>query len=122
MAIWGWLGFGALVLVMLALDLGLFHRKSREMGVRQALVRSAMWIGLAVLFNAGIYLWRGGEKALEFFTAYTVEFSLSVDNLFVFLLVFASFKVPAQYRHKVLFWGIIGALLMRAYLSPSGSP
>lgn len=77
-------------------------------------------MGLALLFNAGIYFWRGSEKALQFFTGYTVEFSLSVDNLFVFLLVFSYFKVPAQYRHKVLFWGIIGALLMRAIFIAAG--
>lgn len=115
-----WFGFGAVVLVMLALDLGVFHRKSREMGIREALIWSAIWVGLALLFNAGIYFWHGGEKALQFFTAYTVEFSLSVDNLFVFLLVFGYFKVPSQYRHKVLFWGIIGALLMRAVFIAAG--
>ena len=115
-----WFGFGVLVLVMLALDLGLFHRKSREMGIREALVWSGIWIGLALLFNAGIYFWRGGEKALQFFTGYTVELSLSVDNLFVFLLVFGYFKVPPQYRHKVLFWGIIGALVMRAVFIAAG--
>jgi tellurite resistance protein TerC len=115
-----WFGFGAFVLAMLALDLGLFHRKSREMGVREALVWSGIWVGLALLFNAGIYFWRGGEKALQFFTSYTVEFSLSVDNLFVFLLVFTYFKVPAQYRYKVLFWGIIGALVMRAIFIAAG--
>ncbi len=115
-----WFGFGAVVLVMLALDLGLFRRKSHEMGIREALTWSAIWVGLALLFNAGIYFWHGGEKALQFFTSYTVEFSLSVDNLFVFLLVFGYFKVPAQYRHKVLFWGLIGALLMRAIFIAAG--
>lgn len=114
MVVWGWFGFGALVLVMLALDLGLFHRESREMSIRRALAWSGIWAGLALLFNAGVYFWRGGEMALQFFTAYTVEISLSVDNLFVFLLIFGYFKVPAQYRRKVLFWGIIGAILMRA--------
>lgn len=120
MPLWGWFGFGALVLAMLALDLGLLHRKSNEMGIRQALVRSAMWVSVALLFNAGIYFWRGGEKALQFFTGYAVEFSLSVDNLFVFLLVFSYFKVPSPYRHKVLFWGIIGAVVMRAIFIVAG--
>src|SRR5262249_5447687 len=114
MPLWGWFGFGALVLVMLALDLGIFHRKSSKMGLGQALARSFVWVGVALLFNFGIYLWKGREKALQFLTGYTVEFSLSVDNLFVFLLVFGYFRIPAQYRQKILFWGIIGALLMRA--------
>ncbi|HEY1790575.1 MAG TPA: TerC family protein [Verrucomicrobiae bacterium] len=115
-----WFGFGALVAAILALDLGLFHRKPREMGVQEAFVRSGIWIGLALLFNAGIYFWRGGEKAVQFFTSYTVEFSLSVDNLFVFLLIFKYFSVPSRYRHKVLFWGIIGALVMRAIFIGAG--
>jgi tellurite resistance protein TerC len=115
-----WFGFGAVVLAALALDLGLFHRKSREMSIRESLTWSAIWVTLALLFNAGIYFWHGGEKALQFFTSYTVEFSLSVDNLFVFLLAFRYFNTPTQYRHKVLFWGIIGALLMRAIFIAAG--
>ncbi len=115
-----WLGFGVIVLAMLALDLGIFQRKSHEAGLKEALTWSAVWIGLALLFNAGIYYWHGGEKALQFFTGYMVEFSLSVDNLFIFLLVFGYFKVPAQYRHKVLFWGIIGALAMRGIFIAAG--
>jgi len=115
-----WIGFSAFVLAMLALDLGTFHRKSRALSLKEALTWSAVWIGLALAFNTGIYYRHGGEKALQFFTGYLVELSLSVDNLFVFLLVFGYFKVPAQYRHKVLFWGIIGALIMRAVFIATG--
>jgi len=115
-----WIGFGAFVVAMLALDLGVFHRKSHEVSLKEALIWSVVWIGLALIFNAGIYYWDGGEKALQFFTGYVVELSLSVDNLFVFLLIFGYFKVPALYRHKVLFWGIVGALLMRAVFLAAG--
>jgi len=115
-----WIGFSAFVLAMLALDLGTFHRKSRALSLKEALTWSAVWIGLALAFNTGIYYRHGGEKALQFFTGYLVELSLSVDNLFVFLLVLGYFKVPAQYRHKVLFWGIIGALIMRAVFIATG--
>jgi len=118
--LWVWTGFSAFVLAMLALDLGIFHRTSREVSLKEALTWSAVWIGLALAFNAGIYCWQGGEKGLQFFTGYLVELSLSVDNLFVFLLVFGYFKVPAQYRHKALFWGIIGALVMRAVFIAAG--
>ena len=117
---WAWIGFAAFVLAMLALDLGLFRRKSDEVNLKEALTWSTVWIGLALAFTAVVYYWRGGEKALQFFTGYFVELSLSVDNLFVFLLVFGYFKVPAQYRHKVLFWGIIGALIMRAVFIAAG--
>jgi tellurite resistance protein TerC len=115
-----WIGFCALVLTMLALDLGIFHRKSREVSLKEAVTWSGVWIGLALAFNTGMYYWHGGEKALQFLTGYLVELSLSVDNLFVFLLVFGYFKVPAQYRHRVLFWGIIGALIMRAVFIAAG--
>ena len=118
--LWAWIGFSAFVLVMLALDLGIFHRKAREVSLKEALAWSAVWIGLALVFNAGIYHRHGGEKALQFLTGYVVELSLSVDNLFVFLLVFGYFKVPAAYRHKALFWGIIGALVMRAAFLAAG--
>ena len=105
---------------MLALDLGVFHRKSHTVGMKEALTWSGVWIALALLFNAGIWHWQGHVKGLEFLTGYVVELSLSVDNLFVFLLIFAYFKVPAQYQHKVLFWGIIGALVMRAVFIGAG--
>jgi tellurite resistance protein TerC len=115
-----WIGFGVFVLAMLALDLGVFHRKTHQVGVKEALTWSGVWVALALLFNAGVWHWRGDDKGLEFLTGYLVELSLSVDNLFVFLLIFAYFKVPAQYQHKVLFWGIIGALVMRAVFIGAG--
>lgn len=118
--VWLWVGFGLFVVAMLALDLGVFHRKSRTVGMKEALVWSAVWIALAMLFFSGIWHWRGSEKGLEFFTGYLVELSLSVDNLFVFLLIFAYFKVPAQHQHKVLFWGVLGALAMRAIFIAAG--
>jgi tellurite resistance protein TerC len=99
---------------MLALDLGVFHRKSHTVTMREALTWSAVWISLALIFNVGVWYTRGHDAALEFLAGYLLEESLSVDNLFVFLLVFSYFKVPADYQHKVLFWGIIGALVMRA--------
>jgi len=115
-----WAGFGVFVLAMLALDLGVFNRKSHQASMTEALTWSGVWILLALLFNAGVWYWRGGAKGLEFLTGYLVELSLSVDNLFVFLLIFAYFRVPAQYQHKVLFWGIIGALVMRAVFIGAG--
>ncbi len=118
--LWLWIGFGVFVLAMLALDLGVFHRKSHTVGMKEALTWSGVWIALALLFNAGIWYWRGPDQGLTFLTGYVVELSLSVDNLFVFLLIFAYFKVPAQYQHKVLFWGILGALVMRAVFIGAG--
>lgn len=115
-----WIGFSAFVLAMLALDLGILRRKSQEISLKEALTWSAAWIGLAFAFNAGIYHWNGAERALQFFTSYVAELSLSMDNLFVFVLIFGYFKVPAAYRHKALFWGIIGALVMRAAFIAGG--
>lgn len=109
-----WLGFNLFVLAMLALDLGVFHRKSHEVKFKEALIWSGVWIALALLFNVLVYLWRGPQSGLEFLTGYLIEKSLSVDNIFVFLLVFSYFHVPPKYQHKVLFWGIIGALVCRA--------
>ena len=109
-----WVLFNIFVLAMLALDLGVFHRKSHEVKIKEALVWSAAWITLALLFNLVIYFWRGPAVALEFLTGYLLEKSLSVDNVFVFLLIFSYFRVPVHYQHKVLFWGILGALVMRA--------
>jgi tellurite resistance protein TerC len=116
-----WIGFNIFVLAMLALDLGVFHRQAHVVKVKEALIWSAVWIVLALLFNLGVYFWRGAETALEFFTGYLIEKSLSVDNIFVFILIFSYFNVPAQYQHKVLFWGIIGALIMRAILIAVGA-
>jgi tellurite resistance protein TerC len=115
-----WILFNAFVLGMLALDLGIFHRKAHDIKIKEALLWSLMWISLALLFNAGIYFWRGSRPAVEFFTGYLIEKSLSVDNLFVFLLVFKYFQVPQISQHKVLFWGIVGALFMRAGFIAAG--
>jgi len=109
-----WGAFNLFVVGMLALDLGVFHRKAHEVRIREALLWSAFWIALSLLFNVGIYVWRGSETALEFLTGYLLEKSLSVDNIFVFLMIFAYFRVPYLHQHKVLFWGILGALIMRA--------
>ena len=115
-----WVVFNIFVLAMLAIDLGVFHRKAHEIKTKEALIWSAIWITLALLFNLGIYFWRGPQTALEFLTGYLIEKSLSVDNLFIFLLIFSYFRVPALYQHKVLFWGILGALVMRAIFIAAG--
>ncbi|OGR08665.1 MAG: hypothetical protein A2341_00970 [Deltaproteobacteria bacterium RIFOXYB12_FULL_58_9] len=109
-----WLGFILFVLCMLALDLGVFHRSAHAVSMREATIWTGVWISLALVFNAGIYTWFGPERALEFLTGYLIEKALSVDNLFVFLVLFSYFAVPAALQHKVLFWGILGALVMRA--------
>ena len=108
-----WGSFSLFVLGMLALDLGVFHRKSHEVSIKEALTWTAVWIFLAMLFNLFVYFYFEKEKALEFFTAYLVEKSLSVDNIFVIIMIFSYFSVPSSYQHKVLFWGILGALVMR---------
>ena len=109
-----WLGFVAFVLVMLALDLGVFHRRPHEVSMKEAGIWSAVWVGMAVLFGVGIHMLYGGGRSLEFATGYLIEKALSVDNIFVFVIIFAAFAVPAAYQHRVLFWGILGALVMRA--------
>ena len=118
--LWVWIAFNGFVLAMLALDLGVFHRTSHEVKVREALVWSAVWVALALAFNALIWSRYGQQRALEFLTGYLIEKSLSVDNIFVFVLIFTYFQVPAKYQHKVLFWGILGALLMRAAFIAAG--
>lgn len=115
-----WVGFNIFVLAMLALDLGIFHRRAHIVGIKEALIWSAIWIILALTFNLGIYFWRGPETALEFLTGYLIEKSLSVDNLFVFLMIFSYFNVDSLYQHKVLFWGILGALITRAIFIATG--
>ena len=108
-----WILFNAFVLLMLALDLGVFHRKSHEVSVKEALTWTFVWIFLAMVFNTIIFYWRGQQQALEFFTGYLVEKALSIDNIFVFIMIFSYFRIPSKYQHKVLFWGILGALIMR---------
>lgn len=115
-----WVAFNVFVLGMLALDLGVFHRKAHAVNLKEASVWTAVWIALALAFNLGIYLYRGTEPALQFLAGYLIEKSLSVDNIFVFLMIFSYFAVPAAYQHRVLFWGVLGALLMRAFFIATG--
>ena len=115
-----WILFNLFVLAMLALDLGVFSRRAHTVGFREALGWSAMWVGLAAAFAVLVYFWHGRPVALEFVTGYVIELSLSVDNLFVFLVIFRYFRVPAEQQHKVLFWGILGALVMRGIFILAG--
>ena len=116
-----WLGFNLFVLLMLALDLGVFHRQAHDVSIREASLWSVAWIALALTFNVILYFWRGGEVALQFLTGYVIEKSLSVDNIFVFVLLFGYFAVPPIYQHRVLFYGILGALLMRGLMIAAGA-
>jgi tellurite resistance protein TerC len=121
LSIWWWVGFNLFVLAMLALDLGVFHRRAHVVTMREAATWSVVWVGIALAFNAGLYLLAGPGPALEFLTGYLIEKSLSVDNIFVFVLLFTYFAVPAQYQHRVLFWGILGALAMRGVFIAAGA-
>ena len=130
-SIWLWAGFNLFVFVMLALDLGVFHRKAHAVSMKEALTWSIVWISLSLLFNLVIYLfwdvmvpnssYTNGQAALAFLTGYLIEKSLSVDNIFVFILIFSFFAVPDKYQHRVLFWGILGALVMRGILIAVGA-
>lgn len=111
--IYFWIGFVVFLALMLTIDLGIFHRKSHTVTFKESLGWTLVWIMLAMIFAGIVYYWKGSEKAIEFITGYVIELSLSVDNLFIFILVFSYFHVPQQYQHKVLFWGILGALVMR---------
>ncbi|MCS6861713.1 MAG: TerC family protein [Abditibacteriales bacterium] len=115
-----WGLFNLFVLAMLALDLGVFHRKAHEVKFKEAIAWSIVWIALALVFNVVVYVWRGSEAALQFLTGYLIEKSLSVDNIFVFLMLFTYFSVPGHLQHRVLFWGILGALVMRAVFIVTG--
>ena len=115
-----WIVFAIIVLAMLALDLGVFHRRAHVIRLREAVVWSVVWIALSLLFNLGVYLYLGPQAGLNFLTAYLIEKSLSIDNIFVFLLIFSYFSVPAQFQHRVLFWGITAALFMRAFFIAAG--
>src|SRR5215467_5544765 len=110
---WLWIGFSLFIVTMLALDLGLFNRKAHTIRYREAWIWSAVWVTLALIFGSLVFHYQGSQRGLEFLTGYLIELSLSVDNLFVFLLIFSYFKVPAKFQHRVLFWGVMGALVMR---------
>jgi len=118
---WLWMGFNLFVLAMLALDLGVFHRKAHIISVKESITWTIIWVAMAMVFNLGVWHFGGSQKALEFFTGYVIEKSLSVDNVFVFALLFSYFAVPPIYQHKVLFWGILGALTMRAVMIAVGA-
>ena len=115
-----WAGFIGFVLTMLAIDLGIFHKKAHEVSLKEAGIWSAIWVVLAFVFNAAVYYRFGSERALEFTTGYLIEKALAVDNIFVFVVIFSTFAVPAIYQHRVLFWGVLGALVMRAVFILAG--
>ena len=118
---WHWVGFIACVLVFLALDLGLFHRHAHVVKFREALTWTTVWFLLAMLFALGLQPLRGSKEALEFVTGYLIELSLSMDNVFVIALIFSYFQIPDRYQHRVLFWGIVGALVMRGLMIGAGA-
>jgi len=118
--LWGWIAFGIIVLVMLIIDLGLFQRKPHVISLREATIWSIVWVVLALLFNVGVWYWMGTTRALEYLTAYLIEKSLSVDNLFVFVMIFAYFRITPMFQPRVLKWGIVGALVMRAIMLFAG--
>ena len=115
-----WIGFVVFILAVLLLDLGVFHKKSHTIGFKESMIWSVVWITMAMAFAGLLYFWKGSEDSLLFLTGYVIEKSLSVDNLFVFLLIFSFFRIPNEYQHKVLFYGILGALIMRAFFIWAG--
>jgi len=120
-SLWLWVGFGAFVVLMLALDLGVFHRRTHAVSIREAAIWSVVWIALALGFNAFVAIQWGPKLGVAFLTGYLIEKALSVDNLFVFYAIFSVFAVPAAYQHKILFWGIVGALVLRAVMVFGGA-
>src|SRR5436309_7981416 len=117
---WHWLGFIACVVLFLALDLGVFHRQAHAVGFKEALFWTAVWAGLAMLFAFGLHRLRGEKEALQFVTGYLIELSLSMDNVFIIALIFGYFHIPAEHQHRVLFWGILGALVMGGFMIAAG--
>src|SRR3954470_24467589 len=120
-SLWGWIGFNVVVLSILALDLGVLHQRGKKVSVREAATWSGVWVALSLTFALAIYLSMGKQSGLEFLTGYLIEYALSVDNIFVFVLIFTYFGVPEKYQHRVLFWGIIGALVLRGVMIVAGS-
>jgi tellurite resistance protein TerC len=119
--LWLWIAFNVFVLAMLAVDLFVFHREAHEVRAAEAAAWSTVWVALAVCFGIGVYVFLGPERGLEYFTGYLIEKALSVDNIFVFVLIFGYFRVPPRYQHRVLFWGILGALVMRGAMIAAGA-
>ncbi|MEP7264678.1 MAG: TerC family protein [Bacteroidota bacterium] len=115
-----WIAFNSFILLMLALDLGVFQKKETVITLKQSAKWIALWVSLALIFNVVVYFWKGQVKAMEFFTGYIIEMSLSVDNLFVFIVIFSYFNVPKKYEHRVLFWGILVALVLRGFFIITG--
>ncbi len=120
-SLWGWVGFNVVVLAILALDLGVLHKRSEKVSLKESATWSAVWVGLSLCFSFAIYQTMGKQAGLEFLTGYLIEYALSVDNIFVFVLIFSYFNVPEEYQHRVLFWGIIGALVLRGVMIVAGS-
>jgi len=119
--VWLWVAFGTMVTVMLALDLGIFHRHAEVITVKDATIWTAIRVGIALFFGLGVFMLKGSTAGLEYFTGYLIEQSLSLDNIFVFVLIFSYFNVPSEYQHRVLFWGVLGALVMRGILIAIGA-
>ncbi len=119
--VWLWVGFNVFVLAMLAVDLFVFHKEAHEVSSAEAATWTAVWVVLALTFGAGVYVFLGRDAGLEYFAGYLIEKALSVDNVFVFVLIFGFFRVPLRYQHRVLFWGILGALLMRGVMIVAGA-
>jgi tellurite resistance protein TerC len=119
--IYFWIGFSAFLVVMLALDLGVFHRKAKVISPREALMWSGIWFSISMAFAGLVFFWHGSQAGSEFLTGYMIEWSLSIDNVFVFVLIFSFFKVPAALQYRVLFWGVVGALIMRGVLIAAGA-
>ncbi|MGH9159605.1 MAG: TerC family protein [Vicinamibacteraceae bacterium] len=120
-AIWLWVGFNAFVLLMLAVDLLVFHKDAHEVAPAEAATWSVVWVALALMFGAAVYVLMGPAAGLQYFAGYLIEKALSVDNIFVFVLIFSFFRVPPRYQHRVLFWGILGALAMRGAMIGAGA-
>ncbi|MGH7788675.1 MAG: TerC family protein [Candidatus Binatia bacterium] len=121
MDLWIWVAFHVFVFALLAIDLGVFHRQAHEVSLREAAGWSITWVVLSLAFNAGVYYFMGAHAGLEFLTGYLIEKALSVDNIFVFVLIFSYFKVPGRYQHRILFWGILGALILRGAMIGAGA-
>jgi tellurite resistance protein TerC len=119
--LWVWVGFNLFVVLVLALDLFVFHKQAHEVSTKEAAAWSALWVALGLLFGAGVYATLGQDAAMQYFAGYLIEKALSVDNIFVFVLIFGFFRVPARYQHRVLFWGILSALVMRGAMIGAGS-